>query len=70
MVSIVMAGPRVQRPRGRLRSVSPLLTGVLFAAGDLALPFFSGAAFQGTYLALYHWSFRQVDRGTGDHWGA
>lgn len=43
------------------RSVSPILTGFLFAANDLALPFFIGAAFQGAYLALYYWSFRQVD---------
>jgi MFS family permease len=45
------------------RSVSPILTGFLFAANDLALPFFIGAAFQGAYLALYYWSFRQVDVG-------
>ncbi|HVY16981.1 MAG TPA: MFS transporter, partial [Rhodopila sp.] len=45
------------------RAVSPMLTGVLFAAGDLGLPFFIGAAFQGAYLALYYWGFRQVDPG-------
>jgi MFS family permease len=61
-----MANVSMQVPR----SVSPLLTGVLFAAGDLALPFFIGAAFQGAYLALYYWSFRQVDPGMGDHSGA
>lgn len=43
------------------RAISPMLTGVLFAAGDLALPFLIGAAFQGAYLALYYWGFRSVD---------
>lgn len=43
------------------RSVSPILTGFLFAANNLALPFFIGAAFQGAYLALYYRSFRHVD---------
>ena len=55
-----MANVSMQVPR----SVSPLLTGFLFAAGDLALPFFIGAAFQGAYLAFYYWSFGQVDAGT------
>jgi MFS family permease len=45
------------------RAVSPMLTGVLFAAGDLALPFLIGAVFQGAYLALYYWGFRRVDPG-------
>jgi MFS family permease len=52
-----MANISMQVPR----SVSPMLTGVLFAANELALPFLIGAAFQGGYLALYYWSFRQVD---------
>jgi predicted MFS family arabinose efflux permease len=52
-----MANVSMQVPR----SVSPLLTGILFAAGDQALPFFLGAAFQGAYVALYYWSFRQVE---------
>ncbi len=43
------------------RAVSPMLTGVLFAAGDLGLPFLIGAAFQGAYLGLYYWGFRRVD---------
>jgi predicted MFS family arabinose efflux permease len=43
------------------RAVAPMLTGVLFAAGDLGLPFLIGAGFQGAYLALYYWGFRQVD---------
>lgn len=45
------------------RAVSPILTGFLFAAGDLALPFLIGAAFQGAYLVLYYWGFRRVDPG-------
>ncbi len=45
------------------RAVSPLLTGILFAANNLALPFFIGAAFQAAYLAMYYSSFRQVDVG-------
>jgi MFS family permease len=47
------------------RAVAPMLTGVLFAAGDLGLPFLIGAGFQGAYLALYYWGFRQVDHGSG-----
>ena len=43
------------------RAVSPLLTGILFAANNLALPFFIGAAFQAAYLAMYYSSFRWVD---------
>jgi predicted MFS family arabinose efflux permease len=43
------------------RAVAPMLTGVLFAAGDLGLPFLIGAGFQGAYLALYYWGFRKVD---------
>jgi predicted MFS family arabinose efflux permease len=43
------------------RAVSPLLTGVLFAANNLALPFFIGAVFQAAYLAMYYSSFRWVD---------
>jgi MFS family permease len=54
-----MANVSMQVPR----SVSPLLTGLLFAAGDLALPFLVGAAFQGAYIALYYWSFGHLDSG-------
>ena len=43
------------------RAVSPLLTGILFAANSLALPFFIGAAFQAAYLAMFYSSFSQVD---------
>jgi MFS family permease len=52
-----MANVSMQVPR----AVTPVLTGVLFAAGDLALPFLIGAAFQGAYLVVYYWSFWQVD---------
>ncbi len=52
-----MANVSMQIPR----SVSPLLTGILFAADNLVLPFFIGAAFQGAYLAMYYASFRQID---------
>ncbi len=52
------------------RAVSPMLTGFLFAAGDLALPFLIGAAFQGAYLALYYWGFRHVDPGAVEPPGA
>jgi predicted MFS family arabinose efflux permease len=54
-----MANVSMQVPR----SFSPVLTGVLFAAGDLDLPFFIGAAFQGAYIAVYYWSFSQFDAG-------
>lgn len=54
-----MANVSMQVPR----SVSPVLTGVLFAAGDLALPFLIGAAFQGAYLAIYYWGFGRVEAG-------
>jgi MFS family permease len=52
-----MANVSMQIPR----SVSPILTGILFAANDLMLPFVIGAAFQGAYLAMYYASFRKVD---------
>jgi len=55
--SASMANVSMQIPR----SVSPVLTGILFAANNLVLPFFIGAAFQGAYLAMYYVSFRQVD---------
>ena len=55
--SASMANVSMQVPR----AVSPVLSGFLFAAGDLALPFLIGAAFQGAYLAFYYWSFGQMD---------
>ncbi len=54
-----MANVSMQVPR----SISPVLTGFLFAAGDLSLPFFIGATFQAAYIAVYYWSFGQVDPG-------
>ncbi len=56
-----MANVSMQVPR----SVSPLLTGFLFAAGELALPFLIGAAFQGAYLVFYYRSFAQFDAEPG-----
>jgi MFS family permease len=61
-----MANVSMQIPR----SVSPVLTGFLFAANNLALPFFIGAAFQGAYLAMYYASFRQVDDAMPQRHGA
>jgi MFS family permease len=52
-----MANVSMQVPR----AVSPLLTGVLFAAGELALPFFIGAAFQGAYLVVYYFGFAAME---------
>jgi MFS family permease len=49
------------------RAVSPLLTGVLFAANSLALPFFIGAAFQAAYLVMYYSSFRGIDAAISEH---
>ena len=58
-----MANVSMQIPR----SVSPILTGILFAANNLVLPFFIGAAFQGAYLAMYYASFRQIDDAMPQH---
>ena len=55
--SASMANVSMQVPR----AVSPVMSGFLFAAGDLALPFLIGAAFQGAYLAFYYWSFGRMD---------
>jgi predicted MFS family arabinose efflux permease len=52
-----MANVSMQAPR----AAAPMLTGVLFGAGDLALPFFIAAAFQGAYIGMYYWAFRHVD---------
>ena len=57
-----MANVSMQVPR----AVSPMLAGVLFAAGELALPFLIGAAFQAAYLAFYYWSFGNVEAGFTD----
>jgi MFS family permease len=58
-----MANVSMQVPR----SVSPMLTGILFAANNLVLPFIIGAAFQAAYLAVYYSSFRQVDAVAAHH---
>jgi MFS family permease len=58
-----MANVSMQVPR----SVSPMLTGILFAANELVLPFIIGAAFQGAYLAMYYFTFRQVDSAAGHY---
>ena len=60
--SASMANVSMQVPR----AVSPMLTGLLFAAGDLALPFFIGAVFQGAYLVFYYWSFGGIDAETAE----
>ncbi|MBU6498448.1 MAG: MFS transporter [Rhodospirillales bacterium] len=52
-----MANISMQIPR----AVGPLLAGLLFADGLLALPFLLGAAFQGGYIWIYGRSFRDVD---------
>jgi MFS family permease len=52
-----MANVSMQAPR----AVAPMLTGALFGAGDLGLPFFIAAAFQGAYVGTYYWAFRKVD---------
>ncbi len=40
------------------QSLGPSAAGFLFGAGELELPFFAGAVFQGAYLAAYAWFFR------------
>jgi MFS family permease len=57
-----MANVSLQAPR----AVAPTLTGVLFGAGDLGLPFFIAAVFQGAYVAMYYWAFRNVDPRCGE----
>ena len=52
-----MANVSMQAPR----AAAPMLTGALFGAGDLGLPFFIAAAFQGAYVGMYYWAFRKVD---------
>jgi MFS family permease len=58
-----MAGVSMQIPG----PVSPVLTRFFFAANNLVLPFFIGAAFQGAYLAMYYASLRQVDDAMPQH---
>ena len=44
------------------RSIGPSIAGFLFSEGQLELPFFAGAFFQGIYLALYGWFFRKYNK--------
>ncbi len=44
------------------QSIGPSIAGFLFNAGRLELPFFAGALFQGIYLALYGWFFRNQNK--------
>ncbi|WP_127902747.1 MFS transporter [Solirhodobacter olei] len=66
--SAVMAGIVRQHRRGLAasaasvslqipRSVGPVVTGALFEAGFLELPFVIAAVFQGAYIYMYHRSF-------------
>jgi len=43
------------------QSVGPSITGFLFNAGDLALPFYAGALCQGIYLTMYGRFFRNYN---------
>jgi MFS family permease len=44
------------------QSLGPSIAGFLFSAGDLELPFYAGAFFQGIYLVLYGWFFRNQNK--------
>jgi predicted MFS family arabinose efflux permease len=44
------------------QSVGPSIAGLLFKAGQLELPFFIGALFQGVYLVMYGLFFRNQNR--------
>jgi MFS family permease len=46
------------------RALGPLVAGLLFDGGFLALPYLLAAAFQAGYLWLYHRSFAEHDRET------
>lgn len=48
------------------RSVGPSIAGFLFNSGQLELPFYAGAFFQGIYLALYGWFFRKYNKPSGE----
>ncbi len=47
------------------QSIGPSIAGYLFSSGQLELPFYAGALFQGIYLALYGWFFRNQNKTTG-----
>ncbi|MGC8469520.1 MAG: MFS transporter [Acetobacteraceae bacterium] len=44
------------------RALGPAVAGLLFARGDLALPFLIAGLCQGLYLVLYRWMFAGYDR--------
>lgn len=44
------------------RSIGPGIAGFLFSMGQLALPFYAGALFQGIYLVLYGRFFRNQNK--------
>ena len=44
------------------QSVGPSIAGFLFSAGELELPFYAGAIFQGIYLVMYGWFFRNQNK--------
>ena len=51
------------------RAVSPMLMGVLFADGDLGLPFLIGRRLPGGLSGAVFWGFRRVDPGVGERSG-
>ena len=48
------------------QAAGPVLSGLLFDTGNLALPFYVGAALQGIYLALFGWAFRHAEGKSDD----
>ncbi len=44
------------------QSLGPTISGLLFSAGELQLPFYVGAIFQGVYLVLYSRFFRYQNK--------
>ena len=48
------------------QSVGPSIAGFLFSEGQLELPFYAGAFFQGIYLVLYGWFFRNQNKPGGE----
>ncbi|MHB1586834.1 MAG: MFS transporter [Acidiferrobacteraceae bacterium] len=52
------------------RAIGPVFTGMLFAAGSLAIPFVMGAAFQLLYIFFYQRMFRGYDHAPADNGAA
>ena len=44
------------------QSIGPSIAGYLFSSGQLELPFYAGALFQGIYLVTYGWFFRKQNK--------